>query len=62
MMTNQRTDGGFDENHVMVTLSLPVLVLSAQKLASASAQDRIAWPFADLALGRAPIKNPGNPQ
>jgi hypothetical protein len=61
-MTNQRTDGGFDENHVMVTLSLPVVVLSAQKLASASPQDRIARPLADLALGRAPIKNPGNPQ
>jgi hypothetical protein len=62
MMTNQRTDGGFDENHVMVTLSLPVVVLSAQALAPASPQDLIAWPLADFALGRAPTQNPGNPQ
>jgi|HubBroStandDraft_6_1064221.scaffolds.fasta_scaffold492658_2 hypothetical protein len=40
-MTNQRTDGGFDENHVMVTLSLPVVVLCAYPLAAASPQDRM---------------------
>jgi hypothetical protein len=49
-MTNQRTDGGFDENHVMVTLSLPVVVLCAYPLAAASPQDRIAWLLADFAL------------
>ena len=40
-MTNQRTDGWFDENHVMVTLSLPVVVFCAHPLAAAP-QDRIA--------------------
>jgi hypothetical protein len=50
-MTNQRADGGFDENHVMVTLSLPVVVLLAHPLAAAPSQDRIAWLSADLAPG-----------
>jgi hypothetical protein len=42
--------GGFDENHVMVTLSLLVVVFCPHRLAPASPQERIAWLYADLAL------------
>ena len=61
-MTNQRTDGGFDENHVMVTLSLPVVVLAANPLEAPPPQDRISWLLADHALGRARSRIRGNPQ
>jgi len=34
-LTNNRADGGFDENHVMVAVSLPVLVVHANPQAFA---------------------------
>jgi len=39
-MTNDHGDGGFDANHVMVAVSLPVLVLHAHPHALAGKADR----------------------